>query len=120
MKDAAFELPSMFGDHHVLAVRALLLALPGVDDVYASSSFQIVEIKYDEDVVSEDDIRSVLAEAGYLEGLAIPTETGATAPEMEKPFFRHTAAFAQTGLAISFAQDIPDPARALWPCPGLK
>ena len=37
----------MYGDHHVVEVRRLLLEMPGVTDVYASSSFQVVEVAFD-------------------------------------------------------------------------
>lgn len=121
MKTADFTVPMMYGDHHVLAVRQLLQALPGVEDVYASSSFQTVEVTYDEAQLSQDAIESALAEAGYLEDLMVPIEVGSSpAHENGKPFFRHSVAFIQTGKSISFAQDVPDVPRPLWPCPGLK
>ncbi len=44
MKTISFDLPSLFGDHHVVEVRRLLLEIAGVEDVYASSAFQVVEI----------------------------------------------------------------------------
>ena len=44
MKKISLDLPTLFGDHHVTEVRRLLLELPGVAEVYASSSFQIVEV----------------------------------------------------------------------------
>lgn len=121
MKSVNFPLSMMYGDHHVLAVRQLLCALPGVLDVYASSSFQIVEITYDEAEASPDTFQAVLAEAGYLEALSVPVEVGATpAGEEARPYFRHTAVFAQTGQAIGFAQKLPETTRPLWPCPGME
>lgn len=120
MNDADFALPMMYGDHHVLAVRQLLLALPGVRAVYASSSFHLVEVTFDETQITEAEIERALAEAGYLDELVFPTEASSTPQESGKPFFRHTAAFTQTGKSISFAQEVPDVSRALWPCPGIK
>ncbi|MCA9922526.1 MAG: heavy-metal-associated domain-containing protein [Anaerolineales bacterium] len=121
MSSKTVALPMMYGDHHVLAVRQLLLALPGVKDVYASSSFQLVEITYDETQLSEDEIQSTLADAGYLEELPVPVEIGSSPAHANgKPFFRHTTAFAQTGQEIGFAQNVPDVQRPLWPCPGIK
>ncbi|MBL1127736.1 MAG: copper chaperone [Chloroflexi bacterium] len=111
----------MYADHHVLAVRQLLLALPGVVDVYASSSFQVVDVSFDETRCAEEEIRSVLAEAGYLAELPVAVEFGSgPAVEKGKPFFRHTAVFLQTDRTITFAQDVPEMARPLWPCPGLE
>jgi copper chaperone CopZ len=121
MKTATFTLSMMYGDHHVLAVRQLLLKLPGVADVYASSSFQIVEVEFDEKKLSEEKIQSVLSEAGYMEELPVVMEVGSSpAHENGKPFFRHTAVFNQTGKTISFGQKLPDVGRPLWPCPGIE
>ena len=41
MKTLSLELPAMYGDHHVIEVRRILLEIDGVKDVYASSSFQV-------------------------------------------------------------------------------
>lgn len=121
MKTVTFTLPMMYGDHHVLAVKQLLRDLPGVDDLYASSSFQIVEINFDEREITEEKLQQVLAEAGYFEDTAVPEEIGSSpSHENGKPFFRHTAVFSQTGNAISFGQDLPEVKRPLWPCPGIN
>jgi copper chaperone CopZ len=121
MNSETFVLPMMYGDHHVLEVRQLLNSLPGIENVYASSSFQIVEVTYDEAQVNKETIQSTLGDAGYLEDLVIPIEIGSSpAHENGRPFFRHTAVFAQTGQSISFTQDVPEVERPLWPCPGLK
>lgn len=120
MKNVTLPIPMMYGDHHVVAVHQLLRSLSGIEDVYASSSFQVVEIEYDESEISEEKIRVALADAGYLEEMAIPAEFASPAGENGKPFFRHTAVFAQTGNAISFGQDVPEMQRPLWPCPGIS
>ena len=36
--------PTMYGDHHVVEVRRMLLQLAGVEDVNASSCFRTVEV----------------------------------------------------------------------------
>ncbi|MEJ2487558.1 MAG: hypothetical protein P8Y68_17690 [Anaerolineales bacterium] len=48
MKTFQTEIPTMYGDHHVREVRRLLLKLPGIDEIYASSSFQFLQLEYDE------------------------------------------------------------------------
>ena len=114
------DLPNMFGDHHVIEVRHLLLDMPGVEEVYASSSFQIVEVKYDEARLEPDEIERVLDQAGYLGQMPLPAETGiATTEEGSDTYFRHTAAFEQTGKAVGFTQSVPYVGRPLWPCPGM-
>ena len=117
----SIDLPTMYGDHHVTEVRHLLLELDGVDDVYASSGFQVVEIQYDEAKLDEEAIKSVLGDAGYLGELQISVEQGAIEDREngDKPFFRHTIAYEQTGRDVNFAQQVPFAGRPLWPCPGM-
>ncbi|MEJ2749519.1 MAG: heavy-metal-associated domain-containing protein [Anaerolineae bacterium] len=120
MPNLTLELPSMYGDHHVIEVRRLLLDLAGVEEVYASSSFRVVDVTFDDTAVTSDQIKHVLEEAGYLGELPMPAETGqAATTEGEKPYFRHTAAFEQTGQVVSFGQKVPYNGRPLWPCPGM-
>ncbi len=120
MKTTTFELPMMYGDHHVVEVRNLLTGLPGAHEVYASSSFHIVEIQYDESQLSEENIRDKLDAAGYLGELVLPEETSAAAVEQnDLKFFRHTAVLEQVGETVSFAQTVPHQQRPLWPCPGI-
>lgn len=121
MKQLSFELPAMYGDHHVTEVRRLLLELPGVQDVYASSSFHVVEVQFDETQLEPQTIEQTLSDAGYLGELAMPVEMGALEGREngKKPFFRHTAAFENTGQTVSFGQKVPYAGRPLWPCPGM-
>lgn len=115
------DLPTMYGDHHVTEVRRLMLELPGVEDVYASSGFQLIEVQYDETKLEPGTIKATLEEAGYLGELPVAVEQGAIEDREngDKPYFRHTAAHAQTGQAVSFAQKVPYVGRPLWPCPGM-
>lgn len=123
MEKITFEMPAMFGDHHVMEVRRILLALPGVDDVYASSGFRATEVVYDPDQVSMDEITAKLDEAGYLGELPIPIETDTAAYQGgngDKAYFRHTAAHEQTKNVVGFAQNVESAGRGLWPCPGME
>ena len=121
METTSFSIPTMYGDHHVVAVRKLLLDTPGVAGVYASSAFQFVEVEYDPAVVAVGEIRQVLESAGYLGELEVAVETGARAadPEGQVVYQRHTEAYAQTRDTVSFAQRVPFSGRPLWPCPGM-
>ena len=121
MNTLSLDLPSMYGDHHVTEVRHLLLELDGVDEVYASSGFQIVEIQYDEAKLGADKIKAVLGDAGYLGELQVTVEQGAIEDRENgnKPFFRKSVAYEQTGRSVSFAQQVPFSGRPLWPCPGM-
>jgi copper chaperone CopZ len=117
----SLDLPTMYGDHHVTEVRRLLLELDGIDDVYASSGFQIVEIQYDEAKLDADKIKAALGEAGYLGDLQTTVEQGAIEDRENgnKPFFRSSVAYEQTGRSVGFAQKVPFSGRPLWPCPGM-
>ncbi|MDX1687583.1 MAG: heavy-metal-associated domain-containing protein [Candidatus Promineifilaceae bacterium] len=120
MERVLFELPAMYGDHHVMEVRRILAALPGVETVYASSAFHVVEVTFDETKLSGDEIETQLGEAGYLGDLPVPVEVGAAARENgEKHHFRHTAAHEAAGPAVSFTQTVSHAGRPVWPCPGI-
>jgi copper chaperone CopZ len=121
MKTITLNLPAMYGDHHVVEVRRILSELPGVQEIYASSCFQIVEVTYDPAQLSADAISAKLSEAGYLQDLASPVEVPAafdSTREKGAAFFRHTTAFEQT-KQIGFAQRVNWSGRPLWPCPGM-
>ncbi len=115
------DLPTMYGDHHVTEVRRLLLEIPGVEDVYASSGFQMVEVKYDPAKVETKVITDKLDQAGYMGELSIAVERGALEESKngDTLFFRHTATYEQTGQTVGFAQTVPFTDRPLWPCPGM-
>ena len=122
MLTKTFETPALYGDHHVAHVRQILLAVQGVVDVYASSAFQVVEVTYDPSKTNDLEIAMKMDEAGYLGEWTLPIEAGATAYHAEKglkPYFRHTAAYQQTRLTVSFAQNVSYLGRPLWPCPGM-
>ncbi len=122
MQTLTLNLPAMYGDHHVIEVRRILLDMPGVQEVYASSCFQIVEVTYDPTQLSADAISARLGEAGYLQALYTPVEVPAAFDSTNvkgSTFFRHTTAYEQTKQVIGFAQRVPWYGRPLWPCPGM-
>lgn len=121
MEKKSYDLPAMYADHHVVEVRRILLEMPGVDDVYASSAFQVVEVTYDPDLIEEPEIAGKLEESGYLGELTINAEAGtpATSKNGDGVYFRHTEVYEQTKETIGFAQNVSFAGRPLWPCPGL-
>ena len=121
MKKIILQLPSMYGDHHVIEVQRILLGLPGIENVYASSAFFTAEVTYDSDLVDPATITSTLAEAGYIDDPAIPSEIPVPfdSEPTVKPYFRHTTAYEQTNSVVGFAQIVTYSGRPLWPCPGL-
>jgi len=65
MEKAAFNVPKMYADHHVEAVRNALLQLKGVETVTASSAFKKVVIGYDPKRLTPSAIEAALRNAGY-------------------------------------------------------
>ena len=121
MEKITIDVPAMYGDHHVVEVRRILLALDGVTEVYASSAFHLVDVAFDAGKIDEEAITARLDEAGYLGELTVPVETGEAATEIarEEAFFRHTTAYVQTKEVVGFGQRVPSTGRGLWPCPGM-
>jgi copper chaperone CopZ len=121
-KTVTFDTPALYADHHVLEVRRILLAIPGVEDVYASSAFRVVDVTYDDTKVSEAQVAGQLDEAGYLGGWLLPEEQGVAADvQTDKAlnFFRHTEVFETSRQVVSFAQKVNYTGKPLWNCPGF-
>jgi copper chaperone CopZ len=120
METKAFETPALFGDHHVSEVQRILKALPGVEEVYASSAFQAIEVTFDESKIKADKIAASLEEAGYLGEVPMLAEVGVAVERTEGDgVFRHTATYKTIKQTVSFAQSVQHQGRPLWPCPGL-
>jgi copper chaperone CopZ len=121
METKTFEAPALYGDHHVSEVQRILKELPGVEEVYASSAFQAIEVTFDEDKISADKIATCLEEAGYLGEIPMLAESGVPAYGRENgnSNFRHTAVYETVKKTVSFAQQVQYQGRALWPCPGM-
>ena len=118
----SFETPTLYGDHHVIEVRRILLDMPGVENVYASSAFRAVEVTFDPDKVMGEDIKSKLNELGYLEELEMPVEADAATyleRDRSRSFFRHTAVYEASRQEVSFSQNVAYSGRPLWHCPGF-
>ncbi len=120
MASLSLELPTMFGDHHVLEVRRILLEFDGVSDVYASSGFGVVELEYNSKKTPKKDLVGALEKAGYMGDFQMALEPSIPANEDVKgAYFRHTEAVEQTGNIVSFEQTVKVQRSPLWPCPGM-
>jgi copper chaperone CopZ len=120
MASFSVELPSMYGDHHVIEVRRILLDFDGVTDVYASSGFRVVEVEYNSKKTPKKELIEALEAAGYTGEFLIPEESSLPANEhRDKAYFRHTEASEQTGNTVSFEQSVKVQRSPLWPCPGM-
>lgn len=65
MEKVTFNIPTMWADHHVLAVRDTLSGVSGVNEILASASYKDVLVKYDPAAVSPDALAAALVAAGY-------------------------------------------------------
>lgn len=122
MQIQTFETSTMYGDHHVTEVRRILLELPGVKDVYASSNFHIIEVSFDSEKISADEISSRLEAEGYMGELPILSEPGEAVynnREGGNTFFRHTNTNKTVKNILGFSQLVNHQGRPLWPCPGM-
>jgi copper chaperone CopZ len=122
MQIKRFEMPALFGDHHVMEVRRILLQLPGVSEVYASSAFRAVDVTYDETKINDLQLALKLDEAGYLREWTVPSEVAADSRAETggaAPLFRHTAVYETTKKTVAFAHKMSYQGRPLWPCPGM-
>lgn len=68
MENLFLVIPNLYADHHVMKVRQVLFGLNGVQDVYASSAFKEVAVKFEPDKTTREQIIAALAQAGYPEG----------------------------------------------------
>lgn len=68
MEKLVLDLPSMYGDHHVLAVREALTGIGGIEELYASAAWKQLMISFDPKKVKPDAIEKALADAGYPVG----------------------------------------------------
>ena len=121
MEQITLHLPAMYADHHVVEVRRILLQMPGVADVYASSAFQSAEITYDPQQVGPEAINQALEDAGYQGELPIPVESDQPVGggNGKKVYYRHTSVYENTRSTVSFSHQVSYSGRPLWPCPGV-
>lgn len=115
----SFAAPALYGDHHVVEVRRVLFSLEGVMDVYASSAFHVIEITYDPQKITAEQLRVHLERTGYLDELPVPVETMPQGgPGDGQMLFRHTAVMENI-RHVTFTRPVSYQGRPLWPCPGF-
>jgi copper chaperone CopZ len=121
MEKVTLNVPGMYGDHHVLAVRDILGKLPGVEDIYASSAFKQVVVKFDPAKAKAADFESALSAQGYGQN-----EEQAPAVVIETPAQRwHGGSqfVVASGIADSVRFEAPPVnwgAGGPRPCPGFE
>ncbi|NLF01493.1 MAG: hypothetical protein GX601_11005 [Anaerolineales bacterium] len=68
MEKVVLDVPTLWADHHVLNVRDALVAVDGVEDVYASSAWRQVLVSYDPTKTERAALEKALADVGYPVG----------------------------------------------------
>jgi copper chaperone CopZ len=98
MEKVTFSIPTMWADHHTLAVREALGQMDGVSDVIASSLYKDVLVKYDPAVVAPDALARKLAEAGYEVGKELELPVHPPSIDDASPWFRFQERVTETNL----------------------
>jgi len=118
MDKLALTIPTLYGDHHTVAVRRILGELPGVTNVFVSAASHQVSLTHDAGKTSRQAIEKALADQGYASGEGDVTYPVQTA--LPEDATRHTATIAGTGTSLAFAEVTQVvQGRPLWPCPGF-
>lgn len=118
MEKLVLTIPTLYGDHHTVAVRRILDGIAGVSDPFVSAAFRQVAFKFDPAKTSVAAIEKALAAQGYEPGvddLAYPIQS-----TFAEEATRHTASISGTGTSLAFAEVTQVvQGRPLWPCPGF-
>jgi copper chaperone CopZ len=118
MEKLVLTIPTLYGDHHTVAVRRILDGIAGVSDPLVSAAYRQVALKFDPAKTSAAAIEKALAAQGYdpgLDDLAYPIQS-----TFAEEATRHTASISGTGTSLAFAEVTQVvQGRPLWPCPGF-
>jgi copper chaperone len=66
MKEATFKVPEMSCGHCKAAIEGELGKLSGVERSNADLEKGVVEVRYDEGLVSTDELKGAIEDAGYI------------------------------------------------------
>lgn len=98
MDKVSFSIPTMWADHHVLAVRSALGQVDGVSNVVASSLYKDVLVEYDPAIVAPDALASTLADAGFDVGKELELPTHPARIEDASDWFRFQQRVTETNM----------------------
>ena len=119
MEKLVLTIPTLYGDHHTVAVRRLLSKVPGVSDLMVSAAYRQVSLSLDAGKTTRNALEKLLADQGYVPGedaeLAYPIQSF-----FAEQATRHTSTVAGTGTSLAFSEVTQVvQGRPLWPCPGF-
>ena len=98
MERATFNLPRMYADHHVEAVRGALLQLAGVEEVFASSAAKRAIVTYDGKRLKPAAIEEALQAAGYTPGEEPPLPKVREGKEDDSAWFTSIQRITRTNM----------------------
>ncbi len=119
MEKVTLNVPGMYGDHHVLAVRDILGKLPGVENIFATSAFKQVVVTFDPAKAKPADFESALSAEGYMDELQWPEITD----DIKAKKHGGSQFVAASGIAESVRFEAPPVnwgAGGPRPCPGFE
>ena len=99
MERTVFDVPKLYADHHVEAVRQALLAVNGVQSVVASSAFRKVAISFDPDQVDRSGLETALSKAGSAPSEHWPLPELPRPKEDDSPWFKTIQRVTSSNLA---------------------
>jgi copper chaperone CopZ len=121
MEKVTLNVPGLYGDHHVLAIRDILGKISGVEDVYASSAFKQVAVTFDPAKAQPADFEGALAAEGYAVGEEALPEAAVETPAQR---WRGGAQFVvAAGMAETVRFEAPPVNFGVGgprPCPGFE
>lgn len=98
MEKTVLNVPKMYADHHVQAVREALLPLDGVEEVLASSAFKRVVVGYDSARLEPGAIEETLRAAGYGPGEDWETPSPPEGKEDDSAWFKVIKRVTETNM----------------------
>jgi copper chaperone CopZ len=72
MKEIILDVPGLYADHHVLALKRALDGVEGVEESYLSSAWKQVLLRYDPKKTSQEEIEGIIQGSGYQVGSGEP------------------------------------------------
>ncbi len=95
MEELTLTIPGMWADHHVLAVREVLVGM-GITEIMASAANSTVRLAFDPSAVGQDGILQALVEAGYDPSQVVTFPQPLASKERESAWFAAGVRMTQT------------------------
>src|SRR4030042_6736794 len=97
MEKLQLTIPTLYGDHHTLAVRAVLEKMEGISSLFVSPGRHQIALQFDPKKVKREAIEQALAAQGYEAGGDGP----GSAPGLNERSTRHSPPYSGVGAQLS-------------------